>query len=85
MQETNAADAIRRDEKGRPLADDGYPLSGLATVPEVLAIAHLSRSKLYEMLAGGELEAKRFGRACRIPWPEVRRVFLSRQRCDTAQ
>ncbi|MFO1000878.1 MAG: hypothetical protein U0936_11090 [Planctomycetaceae bacterium] len=42
--------AFRRDEKGRPIAADGYPLTGLASVAEVVAATGLSRSQIYAMI-----------------------------------
>ena len=67
---------LRRDESGRLLADDGYPLGGLATVSDVAAVGSLAPSTVYRMVEDGELESKRFGRAVRIPWTAIRQKFL---------
>jgi len=61
----------------RPVAADGWPLSGLASIHELIAVSGLSRSKIYDLIRAGELRTKVFGRARRVPWSEVRRVFLS--------
>lgn len=68
--------AIRRDEKGRVIASDGWPLSGLATVDEAVAVSGLSHSTIYNMLTRGDLESQRFGRSRRIPWRVIRENFL---------
>lgn len=60
----------------RPVAADGWPLSGLASIHELIAVSGLSRSKLYDLIRTGELKTKNFGRARRVPWSEARRVFL---------
>lgn len=60
----------------RPVAADGWPLSGLCTIHELIAVSGLSRSKLYDLIRSGELKTKIFGRARRVPWSEARRVFL---------
>lgn len=39
----------------------------LFTVPEVAEMVGLGRSKLYELIAAGELESVRIGRATRVP------------------
>lgn len=75
MQHTSAP-GVTRDEKGRPLADDGWPVSGLATVAEVCAASSISRSQVYAMLQAGKLPSRQFGRSRRIPWSIVREVFL---------
>ncbi len=67
---------LQRDERGRPIAGDGYPLGGNATVAETSAAGSLSESKVYLMIQAGELAAVRYGRSVRIPWQEVRRMFL---------
>ena len=64
--------SLRRDEKGRPIAADGYPLSGLASVAEVVTATGLSRSQIYNMINRGEILTKRFGRSVRIPWQVLR-------------
>lgn len=63
---------LRRDEKGRPIAADGYPLTGLASVAEVVAATSLSRSQIYNMIQRGDLRTKRFGRSVRVPWQLLR-------------
>jgi len=68
---------IQRDEKGRSLAPDGWPISGCATINEAVAVSSLSRSKLYNMIVAGELETKRFGKSRRITWASIRQTFLS--------
>ena len=68
---------ISKDEKGRPLAADGWPVSGLARVSEVCAASGLSRSKIYMEIREGRLDTKCFGRSRRVPWSEVRRLFLA--------
>lgn len=73
MQETE----IRRDEKGRVLADDGYPTAGLASITEAVAVSGLSRSKIYNMIGTGELETRRFGKSRRITWASMRATFLA--------
>ena len=70
-----AQDQYRRDDLGRPIADDGYPLSGMAKIQEIVALSGLSRSTVYGML-DVELPTQYFGRCRRVPWPNVRRVFL---------
>ena len=66
----------KRDEKGRLLAEDGWPVGGMATVPQVVAASELCRSMIYKLIDSGELESRRFGRAVRIPWSVVRQMFL---------
>ena len=73
MEETD----IKRDEKGRVLAPDGWPVSGCGTINEGVAVSSLSRSKLYNMIESGELETKRFGKSVRITWASLRKTFLS--------
>ena len=67
---------LKRDESGRLLADDGYPLGGLATVNEVVAVSGLARSTVYQMISTGDLPVKRFGRAVRVRWSDTRAIFL---------
>ena len=73
---------IRRDEKGRPIAADGYPISGLAHAKTIAAIPDLSVSTIYAMIASGELESRPFGRSRRVPWAAVRKMFLETQDGD---
>lgn len=68
---------IRRDEKGRLLAPDGWPVSGCAKIEEAKAVSGLSRSKLYDMMRTGELETKQFGKSRRITWASIRQNFLT--------
>ncbi len=75
--ETPVDDDIRRDEKGRPLAADGYPVSGLATVVDAMAVSSLGRTHIYDLMTRGKLPSVRFGRSRRIPWPALREVFLT--------
>ena len=63
---------LSRDEKGRPVGPDGNPLSGLASVAEVMAATGLSRSQIYAMIHRGDLATKRFGRSVRVPWRLLR-------------
>lgn len=60
------------DDKGRPIADDGYPVSGLATVEEASAVLALSKSQIYAMIATKQLASKSFGRAKRVLWSSIR-------------
>ena len=78
METTMAEDSveIRRDEKGRPIADDGYPIGGLATVDDAVTISGLGRSHIYSLMARGQLEVRRFGRSRRITWASLRAAFL---------
>ena len=69
---TLEADPIRRDERGRPIAEDGYPISGLASVNEVSALTSLSIGQVYKMVHAGDLESIRFGRSVRVPWTALR-------------
>ena len=73
---STAESTICKDEKGRPIAEDGYPISGLATAAEVAAVSSLARSTVYLMMSTGELESRPFGRSRRVPWSAVRRMFL---------
>jgi excisionase family DNA binding protein len=63
---------IRRDEKGRPIAEDGYPTAGLATIEEAAMASSLSREMMYKLASAGQLECRRFGRSLRIPWAALR-------------
>jgi len=74
--EVDEPQALRRDEQGRVIADDGHPVSGLATIAEAVMVSRLSRSHIYSMINRGELEARRFGRSCRITWASIRAAFL---------
>ena len=65
-----------RDQSGRLLAHDGWPVGGLASVKDVCHASSLSRSKIYAMIESGELPVLRFGRAVRVPWRVVREVFF---------
>lgn len=67
---------VRKDERGRPIADDGYPLAGLASVREVANASALSVGAIYLMINSGELESRRFGRSVRVPWQAVRETFF---------
>jgi hypothetical protein len=77
MEETENTGGIKRDEKGRILAADGWPISGCATFREGKSLSGLSISKLYNMANAGELETKQFGRSRRITWASLRKAFLS--------
>jgi len=68
---------IRRDEHGRVVAADGYPISGCAKMTEATAVSGLSKSKLYTMISRNELETKTFGKSRRITWASIRQTFLS--------
>lgn len=68
-----------RDNMGRPVAADGYPISGLARPEEVAIAWGVSRSLVYQMITSGKIQSKRFGRARRIPWSAVRELIS----CDT--
>lgn len=76
---------MERDERGRPIASDGWPLSGMARVDEVVRASGLSRSKVYNMLRAGDLQSATFGKSRRVPWAEVRRLFLCAERFVFAQ
>ena len=71
------ATEIQRDEKGRVVAADGWPTTGLATISEAVVISGLSRSKVYDMIAREQLESRRFGKSRRITWASLRSVFMS--------
>jgi excisionase family DNA binding protein len=64
-----------RDDKGRPVGTDGYPISGLATADEAAVALGISRSQIYSMMNTGELPSRRFGRARRIPWAIIRELI----------
>ena len=68
-------DELKRDEKGRPIADDGYPMNGMAHITEAIAFSGLSRSKLYSMMKAGELPTRQYGRTTRISWKVLREFF----------
>jgi len=68
---------IQRDELGRVVGDDGYPIGGMATINEAVAVSGLSRSKIYDMITREQLEAKRFGKSRRITWQSLRGAFLT--------
>lgn len=68
---------FRRDEHGRPIAEDGWPISGNAKVSEAAVAGALSESKVYLMISRGELPTQRFGRSVRIPWSVVRERLLN--------
>ncbi len=68
---------IHRDEKGRVIAADGWPTTGLATISEAIAISGLSRSKIYDMVSREQLESRRFGKSRRITWASLRSAFMS--------
>ena len=70
------AAGIKRDERGRPVAQDGYPTAGLASVREVASASSLSVGQIYAMINAGQLPSKRFGRSVRVPWAAVRKSFL---------
>ena len=66
-----------RDEFGRPIAADGYPIAGSCDIAEAVVISKLSRSKIYAMIASGELQVRRHGRSRRITWQSIREAFLA--------
>ena len=68
---------MAKTEFTRPTAEDGYPISGLAKIAEVVVASGLSRSKVYSMLMTGELPSVSFGKSRRVPWSAVRAMFLS--------
>lgn len=70
---------FRRDDPGRPIAADGYPLSGLAAVEDLVLISGLSRPLLYARTSSGEMPSRKFGRARRVEWSVVRQLFLTTQ------
>ena len=67
---------VARDDSGRLLAADGYPVAGMGTVRDAVAVSKLSKSMVYQMLGAGELECRRYGRSVRIPWSSIREAFL---------
>lgn len=77
MTNQKLVDALKRDEYGRPIADDGYPIAGLGTINEAVAVSRLSRSQIYNLINRQELEAVRFGRSRRITWQSIREKFLT--------
>lgn len=77
MADAAVGEVLRRDERGRIVGDDGYPLAGLATTAEAVAVSGLSRSQIYAMFARGELDGRRFGRVIRITWASLRAAFLA--------
>lgn len=70
------SEKIMRDEDGRPVAEDGYPMGGLASISEVATASSLSVAMIYKMISGGDLECRRIGRSVRIPWSAVREAGL---------
>ena len=60
---------------GREISDDPE----LITIPVAAARLGLSRSKLYELIADGELPTVRIGRARRIAVDDLR-LFISQRR-----
>ena len=44
------------------------------TAADVMHHTRLSRSKVYEMMATGELQTRRFGRSKRVPTSELQRL-----------
>ena len=79
MSVTLEVQTITQDSKGRPVATDGYPVSGLATAKEVATVTGLSLSSIYGMITSGKLPSRPFGRSRRVEWIVVRRMFLSPQ------
>lgn len=69
------ATAIRRDEKGRPVAEDGYPRGGMAKADEIASFGDIGLSTAYALIASGELPSQAFGRSRRVPWASVRQFF----------
>jgi excisionase family DNA binding protein len=53
----------------------------LLTVPEVSQALHLSKSVVYALLAAGEIESVRIGRARRVPVGALE-AFVARLRCE---
>ncbi len=67
---------FERDEKGRPVAADGYPTAGLATIEEVAIALSVSKGTVYAMVNAGRLEGRRFGRSLRVSWSSLREQGL---------
>jgi excisionase family DNA binding protein len=63
---------FRRDDRGRPIAEDGYPRGGNAHAKEAAVVFGVSVSTVYQMIADGSLESVAFGRARRVPWTAIR-------------
>ncbi|HET6810646.1 MAG TPA: helix-turn-helix domain-containing protein [Acidimicrobiales bacterium] len=51
----------------------------LLPIPEVAAALGLGRTKVYELIATGQLEAVHIGRSCRVPADSVE-TFVERLR-----
>ena len=67
---------VLRDEVGRPIAPDGYPISGLATVTEVVVASGLCPSTVYNMIKTDKLKSQKFGRSVRVPWQVLREMKI---------
>ncbi len=63
------------DHRGRPLAADGLPLGGLATVAEVATVTGLSNSTIRNHIQDGVVPHRRFGRSIRVAWADVRKTY----------
>ncbi|GAB5444941.1 MAG: hypothetical protein Fues2KO_52900 [Fuerstiella sp.] len=70
----NPLEIVGRDDLGRPIAADGWPVGGLATVKELVAFTGMSRGKLYVML-DGPIPSIRIGGNRRVDWRIVRKLF----------
>ena len=53
----------------------------LLTIPEVAATLAIGRTKVYELINSGRLEAVHIGRSARVPAAAVDE-FVDRQRCE---
>jgi hypothetical protein len=71
----SVVNTVGRDDSGRAVAADGWPVGGNARVREVAAYSGLSKGEIYARINSGELESRRFGKAICVPWKVVRRTF----------
>lgn len=77
MNENAEVGTVSHDEQGRPIAADGYPVSGLAKISDLVAVTGVSRSKIYQYMTDGTIPSVSFGRSRRVQWPVIRRMFLT--------
>lgn len=62
----------------RTRSTGGQPLRLLLTPEEVAQAVHVSRARLYELLARDEIKSLKIGRSRRVPVAEVQR-WIDRQ------
>jgi excisionase family DNA binding protein len=65
-------------ESGRPARRDGGAVTRklLLTVDETAEVVGLGKTKVYELIASGELEAVRIGRCRRVPVEAVKAYVI---------